>query len=228
MIIGGWQKCTLIDFPGKIAAILFTQGCDFRCPYCHNQGLWLREADAPAEWETIVEFLKTRKGKLDGVVISGGEPTLHKDLAEILAKIHELGFITKLDTNGHRPDILEKLLQANLLDFIAMDLKHLPARYAEACGVSVLTENILRSVELIKKSPIDHEFRITVVPGIHRLEDLPALVPIVQGARRFTLQNFVPTYAADAAFRTRKPFEPSELQKLRPVFASIVGSFTIR
>jgi pyruvate formate lyase activating enzyme len=107
-------------------------------------------------------------------------------------------------------------------------LKHLPARYAEACGVSVLTENILRSVELIKKSPIDHEFRTTVVPGLHRLEDLPALAPIVQGARRFTLQNFAPIHAADITFRARKPFEPSELEKLRPIFAPIVETFTTR
>jgi pyruvate formate lyase activating enzyme len=228
MIIGGWQKCTFIDFPGKIAAILFTQGCDFRCPYCHNRSLWAREAEFPVEWETIVEFLKTRKRKLDGVVISGGEPTLQKDLPEILAQIRELGFATKLDTNGHRPDIVNKLLEADLLDFIAMDLKHLPAHYIEACGVGVLPENILRSVELIKNSSIDHEFRTTVVPGLHRPEDLPALAPIVRGARRFTLQNFVPTHAADAAFRARKPFDPAELEKLRPVFAPIVEIFTIR
>jgi pyruvate formate lyase activating enzyme len=228
MIFGGWQKCTLIDFPGKIATILFTQGCDFRCPYCHNRGLWPRKTESPVEWETIFEFLKTRRGKLDGVVISGGEPTLHGDLPEVLAKIHELGFATKLDTNGHRPDVLEGLFKANLFDFVAMDLKHLPAHYAEACGTNVLIKNILRSVELIKKSSIDHEFRTTVVPGLHRLEDLPALAPIVQGARRFTLQNFVPTHAADGTFRARKPFARTELEELRPIFTPIVEIFTIR
>ncbi|MDR2340765.1 MAG: anaerobic ribonucleoside-triphosphate reductase activating protein [Puniceicoccales bacterium] len=228
MIFGGWQKCTLIDFPEKIAAILFAQGCDFRCPYCHNHGLWARRTESSVAWETIFEFLKTRRGKLDGVVISGGEPTLQVDLPDILAEIHKLGFATKLDTNGNHPDILEKLLGACLLDFVAMDLKHLPARYTQACGVDVLPENILQSVKLIKESTIDHEFRTTVVPGLHRLGDLPQLVPIIQGARRFTLQNFAPTHAADLALRARKPFEPAALEKLRPVFTPIVEIFTIR
>ncbi|MDR0727402.1 MAG: anaerobic ribonucleoside-triphosphate reductase activating protein [Puniceicoccales bacterium] len=228
MIFGGWQKCTLIDFPGKVAAILFTQGCNFRCPYCHNHGLWPRKTKSAVEWDVIREFLKTRRGKLDGVVISGGEPTLHGDLLEILAEIRELGFATKLDTNGNHPHVLAKLLKANLLDFVAMDLKHLPAHYPRACGVDVALENILHSVKLIRESPIDHEFRTTVVPGLHNIWDLPALVPIVRSARRFTLQNFVPTHAADAALRGQKPFDPTELEELRPVFEPIVEIFTIR
>ncbi|MDR1456848.1 MAG: anaerobic ribonucleoside-triphosphate reductase activating protein [Puniceicoccales bacterium] len=228
MIFGGLQKCTLIDFPGKIAAILFAQGCNFRCPYCHNRELWPLKSESFVPWGTILEFLKARRGKLDGVVISGGEPTLHEDLMEIFDQIHGFGFATKLDTNGSNPDMLQKLFKCGSLDFIAMDLKHLPNRYVEACGISILPENILRSVALIKKSSIDHEFRTTVVPDIHRMEELEALAPIVRGARRFTLQNFVPTYAANEACRAKKPFETGELEKLRSIFTPIVEIFTIR
>jgi pyruvate formate lyase activating enzyme len=228
MIIGGWQKCTLIDFPGKIATILFTQGCDFRCPFCHNGSLWPRNMESVATWETIVKFLERRRGQLEGVVISGGEPTLHGDLPEILAQIHTLGFATKLDTNGHRPKILKNLLERNLLDFIAMDLKHLPDKYAEACGMEVDMDAILCSIEIIKQSTIDYEFRTTVVPGLHDLSDVPKFIPLVRGTRRFTLQNFMPTNAADKTLRARKPFPLKDLEQFKPIFEPVVEIFTIR
>jgi pyruvate formate lyase activating enzyme len=228
MKIAGWQKCSLIDFPGKVAATVFTQGCNLRCPFCHNGNLWdSRAAGAVAEGE-IFTFLEGRRGLLEGVVVSGGEPTLQPGLADFLRRVRTLGFATKLDTNGFRPKILKKLLEDGLLDFVAMDVKHIPDRYAEACGCPISLPMVRESLQLLRESGLDYELRTTVVPGMHSLEELPNLLELVKGAPRFTLQNFHPKFAASPALRRQKPWPPGALEQLRPKFAPFVGQFSIR
>ncbi|MDR1438183.1 MAG: anaerobic ribonucleoside-triphosphate reductase activating protein [Puniceicoccales bacterium] len=228
MIIGGWEKCSLIDFPGKIATILFTQGCVFRCPFCHNGELLPPLCEAPISTDTIFQFLERRIGQIEGVVISGGEPTLQRGLPDFLRRIRKLGFATKLDTNGICPSVLSALLSENLLDYVAIDIKHTPQKYSKACGTEVHWDAIAESIGIIRQSTIDYELRTTVVPGLHAAEDLKNLVPLVDGVRRFTLQNFVPDHAFDGAFRKIKPFPGEFLEQFRPVFTPIVGIFSIR
>jgi pyruvate formate lyase activating enzyme len=228
VIIGGWQRCTLIDFPERIACILFTQGCNLRCPFCHNPELWPARRPHAVEEEEIFSFLKNRVGKLDGVVVSGGEPTLQPDLDAFLRKIAGLGFARKLDTNGFQPDILNGLLDKNLLNFVAVDLKHIPSAYGRACGVAVSEKPLLKTLSVLRGSEIDYELRTTAVPTIHSLAELAELRDLVAGVPRFTIQNFSPKSAADARLRELKPFPPEQLESLRPIFAPIVGKFTIR
>lgn len=162
MIIGGLQKFSLINFPGKSAAVIFTKGCNFRCPFCHNQGL----IDPDNSWpiiplDTVIQFLETRRGDLDGVVISGGEPTLQKDLSAVIAKIRLMGFLIKLDTNGSQPAILAQLLADKLIDFIAMDIKAPLAQYEKLAGVSIDHTAIATSIAEIRSAGIPYLFRTT-------------------------------------------------------------------
>lgn len=200
MIIGGLEKMTLIDYPGQLAAIVFTKGCNFRCHFCYNPLLvWPdRETDEKKyekDYSLISEddlflFLESRKGKLDGVVITGGEPTLHHDLPEFILKIREMGFKIKLDTNGTNPLMLEKLLEAELLDYIAMDLKASENKYEEVTAVKLNFSNLKKSVKMIIESNLPHEFRTTVVPNLLTLEDLDEMGRIIQGADAWYLQKF--------------------------------------
>ncbi|MDR1457484.1 MAG: anaerobic ribonucleoside-triphosphate reductase activating protein [Puniceicoccales bacterium] len=196
MKIGGIQKISLIDFPGKISCVLFTQGCNFCCPFCHNESLVLPEKfGPPMEENEVFNFLNAKKGKIEAVVISGGEPTLQGDLEDFLKKIKELGFLTKLDTNGSRPEVLDSLYKAKLLDYVAMDIKHRFERYAEIANVSVSMDKIKRSVDLIKNSGVDYEFRTTVVSEFHTSYDIRSIIFQLSGAKRFVLQEFIPEHA---------------------------------
>ncbi|MDR0693531.1 MAG: anaerobic ribonucleoside-triphosphate reductase activating protein [Puniceicoccales bacterium] len=196
MKVGGIQKISLIDFPGKISCVLFTQGCNFCCPFCHNESLVLPEKfGPPMEESEIFNFLNAKKGKIEAVVMSGGEPTLQDDLEDFLKKIRELGFLIKLDTNGSRPEVLDNLYRAKLLDYVAMDIKHRFERYAEITNVSVSVDKIKRSVDLIKNSGMDYEFRTTVVPAFHTSYDIRSIIFQLSGAKRFVLQEFVPEHA---------------------------------
>jgi pyruvate formate lyase activating enzyme len=229
MRIAGLQKCTLIDFPGKVAAIVFTQGCNFRCPYCHNSELWLSDCKSSIDEFEIFEFLKNRRQKLEGVVISGGEPLLQNDLPEFLRKIREMHFAIKLDTNGSLPFALEKLLHENLLDFVAMDLKHIFAHYNNACGAAVDVLAIMKSLNLLRNSGLDYELRITVVPTLHNLREIvEPLRKIVASVPRLVIQNFVNKFAANPQFRNLEPFQLEELEVLRAEMAQFVGQCIIR
>jgi pyruvate formate lyase activating enzyme len=228
MIIAGLQKCTLVDFPGKIACAVFTQGCNMRCPFCHNRKLWPMECVEPIQEKEFFAFLEKRRGLLDGVVMSGGEPTLHGDLGQILKKIRELGYATKLDTNGTKPDVLADLVDGGLLDFVAMDLKHTLGAYGRACGTAAPIQAIEKSLTVLQCSGLDYELRTTVVPTIHTLEDIASLLPLVKGAPRFTLQVFSPAGAADPNLRTQEPIAAKQLESLRQLFEPAVGKFTIR
>lgn len=193
MILGGLQRLTLIDYPGKVAATVFTVGCSFRCPFCHNPELVLSSGDferGVLSEEEFFKFLSNRKGKLDGVCVTGGEPTIQKNILEFLAKIKEQGFLVKLDSNGTRPDVLKKVFENKLADFVAMDIKSSPENYRKACGVDFDLERVKTSVDLIRSSGVEYEFRTTVVPGIHILEDFKSMGKWLEGINNFALQEY--------------------------------------
>ena len=183
---------TLLDFPGRVACTVFLGGCDMRCPFCHNAELL--DASAPAEMEedALLQFLESRKGLLDGVAFTGGEPLLRKNLPELLRKIRDLGFATKIDTNGNHPDLLRVIAEEGLADYIAMDIKNSPARYAETIGVpGFSTEAVEESVRFLLSGPVDYEFRTTVIRELHDGASFEAIANWINGAKRYFLQPFV-------------------------------------
>ncbi len=190
MLISGLQKLTLLDYPGKTACTVFTHGCNFRCPFCHNSPLVTQGVGDIISEDEFFSFLKKRQGILDGVCITGGEPTLQKDLKEFIIKIKALGFLVKLDTNGSRPDVLKNLTEENLLDFVAMDIKNCKEKYSLTSGIDVDIEKIEESVEILKRSNIDFEFRTTVVGELHTADDLKAISLWLQGDSKYFLQQF--------------------------------------
>jgi pyruvate formate lyase activating enzyme len=202
MIIGGVEKLTLIDFPGKLAAIVFTQGCNFRCQFCYNPLLVMPIGDVKLKYQKdhseipmsdLFGFLEGRKGKLDGVVVTGGEPTLHPDLPQFLADIKKLGYAIKLDSNGTNPEMLERVIAEGLVDYIAMDIKAPLAKYAQVVDCAVNTDNIVKSIAIIKASGLPYEFRTTLVPGLHTVEDIDSmgeLISVGGPAAKYYLQFF--------------------------------------
>lgn len=192
MRICGFQKTTLLDFPGHVAATLFTGGCNFRCPFCQNGSLVLAPVSLPDfSEEEILRFLHKRKGILEGVCITGGEPSLQPDLKDFIKRIRGMGYLVKLDTNGYRPEVLRKLLQEKLLNYIAMDIKASRSNYEKATGMSHIEwQRIEESVELIKRSGVSHEFRTTVVKGIHEIGEFEEIGRFLQGADAYFLQSY--------------------------------------
>lgn len=192
MLISGLQKLTLLDYPGRVACTVFTGGCNFRCPFCHNAPLVLPEQLAQdTDEEQVLSFLKKRVGVLDGVAITGGEPLLHKDIGAFLAKVKALGYQIKLDTNGSFPELLMELVKAGLVDRVAMDIKNAPACYGETAGVAGLDlAAIERSKDFLLSGAVDYEFRTTVVKGLHDEERLKEAARWISGAREYYLQQF--------------------------------------
>ncbi|MBR5743037.1 MAG: anaerobic ribonucleoside-triphosphate reductase activating protein, partial [Clostridia bacterium] len=191
MRIAGFQKLTLLDFPGKVACTLFTPGCDFRCPFCHNASLVLSPGADEVTEEEIFSFLRKRQGLLEGVAITGGEPLMQPGLDVFIRKVRALGYAVKLDTNGSFPERLAPLLEEGLLDCVAMDIKNSPARYDLATGVKTDLSRIRASVALLIGGRVPYEFRTTVVKGIHRAEDFPEIGRLIEGAARYFLQSYV-------------------------------------
>ena len=191
MKIHGLQKMTLLDFPGRVACTVFLGGCDFRCPFCHNYELVDGSAPALMEEDALFAFLKKRTGLLDGVAITGGEPCLRPDLPELLSKIRDLGYAVKLDTNGTHPGLLRSLIEGGLVDYVAMDVKNSPEKYASTVGLEkVDLAPVRESVALLKASPIEYEFRTTVVEELHGEKDFEAIGAWIAGAKRYFLQAF--------------------------------------
>lgn len=190
MKISGLQKLTLLDFPGKMACTVFTYGCNFRCPFCHNALLVTEENSDNISEDEFFAFLKKRQGILEGVCISGGEPTLQKDLYDFIKKVRALGYAIKLDTNGSNPRLLETLLRENLIDYVAMDIKNSPEKYSLTCGCEVDISAIRESVSLLKESNIDYEFRTTTVREYHTEEDFQSIADWLRGDSRYFLQHF--------------------------------------
>lgn len=203
--IHGFNKLTLLDYPGRLAATIFLGSCNFRCPFCHNAGLVLAPEQEPViAVDEVLRVLKKRKGILDGVCVTGGEPTLDPGLTELLVQIKELGYPIKLDTNGTRPALVKELVRQELVDYVAMDIKNRPEKYGETAGVKVPDlESILQMVEYLKSGVVDYEFRTTIVKELHKKEDIEVIGRWLSGSRRYFLQNY----------------KESE-QVIRPVFGS--------
>lgn len=226
--IGGLQKLSLIDYPGKLSAVIFTQGCPFRCLYCHNPSLVIPEKfTAPIGEEELFGFLKSRRGKLEGVVISGGEPALQQGLCEFLSRIKELGFAIKLDTSGILPDVISDLLAKKLLDYIAMDIKAPFSRYEKVTAQGADIGAIRKSIEILKSAAPDYEFRSTLVPSLHSLEDVEEMAKMIEGAKRYVLQNFQPKVTLDPALK-QKNFSLEQMELYRQTAAKYTRICSIR
>ena len=190
-MIGGLQKVTLLDYPGKVASTVFLKGCNLRCPYCHNPKLVIpQECTEDISEEEFLSFLVLRKGKLDGVCITGGEPTLYRRLPELIRRIRDIGYLIKLDTNGTDPEMLRHLLREKMLDYVAMDIKNCPSRYAETCGIDVIKQ-VKESAELLLHDGVDYEFRTTVCHPFHSPREFAEIGKWLKGTKRYYIQPFV-------------------------------------
>ncbi|MBF0430081.1 MAG: anaerobic ribonucleoside-triphosphate reductase activating protein [Fibrobacteria bacterium] len=217
MHIAGLQKCSLIDFPGKLAATVFTNGCNFRCPFCHNAQL-LRGSPSRNQFSTtdIFKFLEKRKDLLDGVVITGGEPTLQTDLLDFINTIKSMGFLVKLDTNGYRPHILKSVIQSGMVDYIAMDIKSGWRNYSDAAGININIEKIEQSIFLIKNSGVSHEFRSTLMRPFLSPRDVLDIAAYLSGTEQYRLQKFLmPENFPERDLTYLIPFTKRELNKLQ-------------
>ena len=210
----GFIKTTLVNYPGKVAAALFLPGCDLRCPYCHNPELVLNTADDLVDIEEILAYLEKRRGLLQGVCISGGEPLVHEDLGELAKAIKNMGYLLKVDTNGTFPDRILGLEP----DFIAMDIKTVPEKYPMLSPLQdpALPDKIKTSIEIIKKSGIEHEFRTTVAPGIVDMEDIKDICKLLSGARCYVLAGYVPGHTLDPSF-TQETYTNQQLHQMADI-----------
>ncbi len=241
MIIGGLEKLSLLDYPDHLAAIVFTQGCNFRCHFCYNPMLVLpREGEdeknnkkekgfPPLSTEDLFLFLRERHGRLDGVVITGGEPTLHPDLPDFIKQIKDIGYDVKLDTNGTNPKMLAALLKAGLVDYIAMDLKAPLDKYEDTVGVKTDYINLKKSAKMIIKSGLPHEFRTTVVPGLLDKDDFKKMGELIVGAQRWYLQTFKSdTALVDMEYYGQKPFTSHEMKEFASIGREAAGVCEVR
>ncbi len=229
MKIGGFQKFSLIDYPQKLSAIIFTSSCCFRCFFCYNPELVLPEQikkQAKISEKEILDFLEQRKGLLQGIVITGGEPLMHKDIDLFLKKIKKLGYSIKLDTNGFNPELLQELIDKNLIDYIAMDIKGPKEKYEQITGVKINIKKIEKSIEIIKNSGIDYEFRTTLIPGFLNKEDILSIARWIKGAKKYYLQNFKPGKTI-SGFKA-KPFSDKELIDLLKVITPFFNICELR
>lgn len=229
MRIGGFQKKSLIDYPSKTAAVVKTQGCCWRCPFCHNRSLVVPTRFQPAiPVEEVIEHLGTERAELDGVVITGGEPTLQTGLAHFLQRVREMELLIKLDTNGSQPEVLASLLEAKLLDYVAMDIKGPLCDYARFTGCTVDTGPIELSIELIKQSGLPYEFRTTLVGGLHNQAHIEELAPIMHGVRRYALQTYK---AMPHDAKTHDPFTTPDVSLFNAASVALrdkVDEFVVR
>ena len=228
MRIGGIQKLTLLDYPGKVACTVFLSGCNLRCPYCHNPGLVLPEQSEGSEIPEaeVLSFLERRKGKLDGVCITGGEPTLQPELPEFLEKLRRLGYAVKLDTNGTNPAMLKALLQERVLDYVAMDIKNSPSRYAETCGGIDCLSRVRESAALLMDGTVDYEFRTTAVAELHDDDSFREIAQWIAGAKQYYIQCFIDR---DSVLRTglHAP-DKAQLERWADIVRPLIPSVELR
>ena len=229
MLVSGLQKLTLLDYPGKVACTVFTGGCNFRCPFCHNSSLVLPEQIAhDSSVDEVLRFLKKRVGVLDGVAVTGGEPLIHADMADFLREVKAMGYMVKLDSNGSFPDRLIALVQAGLVDRVAMDIKNSPALYAKTAGLEKLDmEAITRSKDFLLKGTVDYEFRTTVVKGLHTAESLMEAARFIEGAKEYYLQQYKDSGAVLAA-EGLGAFDADEMHALADAVRPIVPTVEVR
>lgn len=222
----GISKLSLLDYPGKMSAILFTKGCNFKCPFCHNGLTLLDDSVAEIPFEEILEFLKKRKGVLEGVVISGGEPTLMPDLKEKIKAIKDLGYLVKLDSNGTNPSVLEDLIKNQLVDYVAMDIKNALEKYDLTAGTKTLKENILKSIKLLQQSGIEYEFRTTLVNEFHCLNDIEEMGKMLKGSKAIYLQQFK---ISDGVLRKNlHPVDEGLANKFKDILLKYVSKVELR
>ena len=228
MTIMGLQKLTLLDYPGKLACTVFTGGCNFRCPFCHNASLVI-----PARFGGVMStdeffaFLEKRRGMLQGVCVSGGEPTLMFDLEEFITRIKSMGFLVKLDTNGSRPEVLRTLVEKGLVDYVAMDIKNSPDMYPKTVGVDGFDVSpILESAAYLMSGAVDFEFRTTVADGLHTAQDMAAIGQWLQGAKRYYLQQFKDS--GDILSPGLQPPSQERLEQYRQIVRQYIPSAKIR
>ena len=225
-MISGLQKMTLLDFPGKVACTVFLQGCNFRCPFCHNSGLLSGNEPDLMTAEELLDFLKKRQGILDGVCITGGEPTLQPGLPDLLKAIKAMGYAVKLDTNGSRPEIMKQLVADGLVDYVAMDIKNSPARYGETCGGIDILPQVKQSAALLMEGQVDYEFRTTLVRPLHCADDLAAIGQWLQGAKRYFLQQFIDS--GDLIGTGLSAFSAEEMEVMRQAVLPYIENTALR
>ncbi len=228
MLINGFQKLTILDYPGKVACIVFTPGCNFRCPFCHNASLVTHiDKETYLDIDEVLSYLKKRQGLLDGVVITGGEPLLQDGIEDFIAEIKSLGYSVKLDTNGSFPEKLISIVEKGLVDYVAMDIKNSKEKYGETIGVSDFDISpIEHSVEFLLQGKVDYEFRTTVVKNYHTLDDIQDIVVWLKGAHKYFLQNFVDS--GDIISDGLEPVSALLLKEMKEKASEFISSVEIR
>lgn len=224
MKFSGIQKTSLIDFPDRLATVLFTPGCNLRCPFCHNWRIVLDPKPPFLNEETVIRILEKRKKYVDAVVVTGGEPTMHKEISEFLKKLKEKGFAVKLDTNGFFPQVLKECLP--FVDYVALDVKTSLEKYGRLGAKD--TVDFLRTVEILKNGKVDYEFRATVVPGFVDEEDIKKMGDVVKGGKCFAFQQFIPGDTLDKAFNSVNPYAPGVVGEFASVMRRYVANVTVR
>ncbi|MGB9740866.1 MAG: anaerobic ribonucleoside-triphosphate reductase activating protein [Candidatus Bathyarchaeia archaeon] len=224
MKFSGIQRTSLIDFPEKIASVLFTPGCNLRCPFCHNWRIVVDPKPPFLQEEAALKILESRKKFIDAVVVTGGEPTMHKELPRFLKKLKERSFTVKLDTNGFYPQVLEECLAH--VDYVALDVKTSLEKYQRLGAGNV--DDLLRTLEILKTGKVEYEFRTTVVPGFVDADDIQKIGELVKGARTFAFQQFIPDDTLDKAFRTVKPYAPATIAEFAETMKKYADKVVLR
>ena len=211
MKIAGLMKLTLLDYPGEMACTIFTSSCNFRCPFCHNSSLVINtESNKLIDNNEVLSFLKERTGRLDGVCITGGEPTIQEDLTSFIKEIKNIGYKVKLDTNGYNPKKLKELISSNLVDYVAMDIKNSLSKYPLTCGLkAMMLENVLESISYLLENHVDYEFRTTIIKEFHEENDLKEIAKLIKGCKRYFLQQF-----EDTPYNIQKGFHAHSIETL--------------
>lgn len=233
MLIAGVQKLTTLDYPGKLAAIVFTAGCNFRCGYCHNPHLVdpeqvKKQTDDLIPENVFFNFLKTRKGLIDGVCITGGEPTLHSDLPEFALKVKEAGFLVKIDTNGTRPEVLKKITENKAVDYFAMDIKTSLSKYKNLARTELALEEIKKSKDFIQNCGLPYEFRTTAIKEKHTEDIFEEIGEWIRGSENYFIQNFRSKVTLDGEYKSMRGFSESELLKIKSIMDKYVKKCSIR
>ncbi len=229
MTFGGFEKFTLIDYPGKVACMVYTIGCNFRCPYCHNPELVDETVENLISENEVYDFLIKRKGIIDGLVITGGEPTMHgKNLYSFIKKVKKLRFLVKLDSNGTDSKMLKKLIDEKLVDYVAMDIKSPMSKYSQTVARPVDIVSIRKSIKLLINSKIDYEFRTTIVKALLEPKDLLEIGEEIKGASKYYLQKFIPTKLLNPQFRKKVTYTDDEFLKFQKQMSQYVKYCGIR
>lgn len=226
MKLGGLQKVTLIDYPGEVAATVFTNGCNFFCPYCHNSQL-VEENEFGITEDDVLNYLNERSNRLSGVCITGGEPTVQPDLISFIEKIKDLGYKVKLDTNGSNYKMLKELIEKELIDYVAMDIKTNIEKYPSMAPDNTIS-HIKESITLIQSSDIEYEFRTTVVPELHDKDIMDDIGKLLKGSKKYYIQNFKPGNSLVEEFDNKRSFTGDELQEFKSILDNYIDDVEIR